>query len=82
MAAEIEYTELRFISTTAVETWTKPKDATIERETDYNYTIVNNTITLTYAGEEQIVINGTIEGKTMTFTNLEGANPTMVFTKQ
>jgi hypothetical protein len=83
---EVEYVDLKFITTTAVEGWTKLKEESAVRKVDINvtYTVSKSTITFTqsYTDEGQTktdYFTGIIKGKTITIS--EG-DATEVFTKQ
>ena len=70
MAAETEYIELKFTSTTAVEVWGKNKDVTaVEKQETYSYKISDKTISLFLGSQTTATTTGTIDGKNMSFIN-------------
>jgi hypothetical protein len=76
MTEEFDYYEFKFTSTTALEVWTKAKNASAEKvQNSYGYTISGKTITITYG---DISDTGTIDKTSMTVTS-DGI--TLVFTK-
>jgi hypothetical protein len=71
-----EYIEFRFTSTTAVEGWSKEKNATVQQGWTGSYSVKGNVLTITSEGDTQSL---TIDKKTMTMS-LGGIS--LVFNKQ
>jgi hypothetical protein len=83
---DIEYSDMRFITTSFVEGWIKQKNESFLRKVDLRvtYSVSKSTITFTQSSNDEDLITifsatGTINGKTITIS--EG-DATAVFTKK